>query len=671
MHTYNKLFQTIKSAILGITLFLFPLFFLTTTQEFFVTNKLYFLIFSALLLLLVSAIEMLVEKRLTIKRDFLDLFKISFLIATICSLFVSPNKIQALLNQNFGVVAIASLTIISFYLKRSKIVVMKILPISGLILSLITIVYFFQPFQKVQLPYYLLFLKNPLFTPLGGQLDLAIFLGFIVVTQLLQIIFIDKVLHEVKSAPWAHFVLLGISIIALILSVYSLMRGALPQMPPFSYSWYASVETLKNPVSALFGIGIDNFASIFTRIKDVTYNQASFWQVNSFNISHSTVLHIMTEAGIVGLLTFFLLVLAVVNKGWKDNKLFLVPILYVGFILLILPPSLIVFFLFFVALTVLDENIHERKNIIDADLERSPAYIAFPIFVFIFVAFSLFFVGRSYLAEYYFKGAVDGLAKNNARQLYDNQRLSIIMNPFIERFRINFAQTNLLLANNLATKARQQAGSSKLSPTKELTNEERQIISQSIQAAIEEAKAAVALNEQKASNWENLAVIYRNLINTAQGADSWAISSYQRAIILDPNNPQYRMNLGGVYYSISHYEEAAGFFGQAVALKSDWPNAHYNLAWTYFQKKDYQKAVDEMQSVVSLLNPTRDPADFKKAQKDLDNFKSFLPKTNDTNQISPQTETQPRQLILPSPPVATVEPKLQLPKNASPEAGAP
>ena len=129
----------------------------------------------------------------------------------------------------------------------------------------------------------------------------------------------------------------------------------------------------------------------------------------------------------------------------------------------------------------------------------------------------------------------------------------------------------------------------------ELSEADRQTISQAIQAAIEEAKATVTLNPQKAVNWENLASIYRNIINVAQGADSWTVSAYQRAIILDPQNPTYRVSLGGVMFTFKNYDEAVKLFEQAIAIKPDWANSYYNLAWSSYQKADYQRAAAAMQ----------------------------------------------------------------------------
>lgn len=75
-------------------------------------------------------------------------------------------------------------------------------------------------------------------------------------------------------------------------------------LPPLNISWYSAVEILKNPLTLFFGIGLDNFSSIFTKVKDVSYNQSIFWQISSFDYSRSAILQILTESGILGLISF-------------------------------------------------------------------------------------------------------------------------------------------------------------------------------------------------------------------------------------------------------------------------------------------------------------------------------------------------------------------------------
>ncbi|MBI2641599.1 O-antigen ligase family protein, partial [Candidatus Roizmanbacteria bacterium] len=610
-----------------------PLFFLPITQEFFVTNKLYLLLLSTMLLFVVSLVQFFIEKKIVFSLKPLDGFVLLFLLAVALSTIISsPNKIQALLNPSFGLVSIAVLAIISYYLRRSHLVVFKLLSVSAVILAIISIVFFFQPLQKLNLPTQLQYLKNPNFNPLGLTLDLALFLGFFISAYFTQALLIKR--HERSYSKQEFRDVLKITLIpfafiavALILAAISLYRGASNQLPPYRLSWYASVEILKNPLSALFGAGIDNFATVFTKVKDLLYNQSSLWQIHSFDVSHSALLHIFTTAGILGLISFLLLVISLLRESFLIEKFTLIPVTYLIVALIFFPPSLPLFFLFFIAFSMIDENPKKGGwNVFQINFARSdiPNWKAayFSIIIVLAASILIFFylASRAYLAEFYFKQAVDALATNDGRKLYDFQRRTILTNPFIERFRINFSQTNLLIANNVASRI------TKNNPDQQPSAQDRETMAQAIQAAILEAKAAVGLNEQKASNWENLGIVYRNLMNLAQGADTWAISAYQRAII----------------------------------------NAHYNLAWALYSKGDYQRAYREMQTALTNLDLQTDKADFERAKKDLAEFEKKLPQSE--TEATPEEELTPQKLSLPSPPAATLEPKLELPEEASPEA---
>ena len=113
--------KPIKTAILTITIFLFPLFFLPFTQEFFLTNKLYFLGGVALILLLISTLELAFSKKLEWKKTPIDNLLLLVVLSSALSIVLSsPNKVQALLNPNFGGLLIASLAFITYYLAREK-----------------------------------------------------------------------------------------------------------------------------------------------------------------------------------------------------------------------------------------------------------------------------------------------------------------------------------------------------------------------------------------------------------------------------------------------------------------------------------------------------------------------------------------------------------------------
>ncbi len=256
---------------------------------------------------------------------------------------------------------------------------------------------------------------------------------------------------------------------------------------------------------------------------------------------------------------------------------------------------------------------------------------------------------------------MDGFDNNNTQEIYENGKKAVLLNPYIEKYRLNFSRINILIANNIAEKIKPETNGE----ARQLSEQDKQIITQAIQTAISEAKAAVALNPEKAENWENLAIIYRNILNVAEGADSWTISAFQKAILADPQNPTYRLSLGGIYYSLNNFDEAAKFFGEAIVLKENWANAYYNLAWTAFKQQNYQRAVDAMQYVLNLTNPQILKDDYEKAQKDLEEFKKMLPEAEEKT-VEKKSKSTP-ELTLPSK-APTIEPKIQLPKEASPEA---
>lgn len=625
-------------------LFIFPLFFLPLTQDYFITGKFYLVGFFTLLLILNFALKLLSTKKINWHMEPLDLPVVIFATAAAFSvLFSSPNKIQALLNPNFGLMTILFMTVLYFALSRTKIMTNWI-TLSSLVISLTAILVFFQPLKDITLSAGAQFLKSPLFTPLGSQLDLIVFLGFFAI---INIAYTTVTIREKKAALLPLIILIS-NIVALGLTVYFVIINRIIVLPPLTLSWYAALETMKTVKTAIVGVGIDNFSTLFTKVKDLSYNQSDLWQIASFNIARNFPLHILIETGIIGLASFLFITVAAVKNALKNaNKLTYFVIAYMLLIVFLIPPSLPILFLIFALLSTVRGQVKDKKVF---NMENLPLlYIGIFMVLMAAVAGSGYLLGRAYMAEYYFKQAINGLEQNNIKVVYDNMRVARILNPFEERFILNFSQTNLFIADNFARKAADK-----------ITEQDRQIIAQAIQAAISEGKGLVRLNPNKSQSYDNLAAIYKNIIPITEGSDVWAISSYQRAIVLDPINPRYRFNLGGVYYLLGRYGEAARLFEQAVTLKPDWPNAYYNLAWSYYQNEEYDKAASAMQNVINLTDKTRFPQDFERATKDLNDFKNKMDaaevQLNQTEQLNlPQESPE-------------LDPKIELPKEASPEA---
>jgi len=127
-------------------------------------------------------------------------------------------------------------------------------------------------------------------------------------------------------------------------------------------------------------------------------------------------------------------------------------------------------------------------------------------------------------------------------------------------------------------------------------------VSQLIQQSIREGKIAIQLDPGDVRNWEQLAVIYRALINVADGSKDWTITAYSEAIRRDPINPLLRLDLGGVFYSLKDWDNAIRTFQTAVSLKPDYANAYYNLALALEQAGKLTDAAKAMQAAVQNLD---------------------------------------------------------------------
>ncbi len=675
MENKSALFNITLNILVGAFLFLFPLFFLPITREFLLYSKFYFLIFFALVVLFVSLSKFVLTKKFNWSSNPAVQPFILIILAYILSIILaSPNKMQAIFRPQYGFVMILGMMVFylyaSYFFKRMKISPIIVIGASALISGFFAMIMLVDPLKNVTLSSYFGFLKNVSFNTVGSPIDLLSFLLFALVGVGLYMWRMKNSGHrneDSKTMMVILSVMAGAISISILFSIYSIVQsiltdGAQVILPPLNLSWYAVLEMLKNPLTAVFGIGVDNFSVMFTRVRNINYNLTSLWQVNTFSTSRSAFMHIMTELGLFGTIGFGLLI----SNFWK--KLGKVKVETAGLfitslaILLLLPPSIMSFFMFFVsmALMIADVAHVERHEEYEVDLSKMIApHIGLSVLGFLFIGSSVYFLGRNFLSEIYFKRSIDAITANSLQDLYANQQRAVQYNPYNEEFRRNFSQSNLVVANNIAAKGPQQ-----------ITDRDRQTIAQTLQISISEAKSAVALNPGRVTNWQNLATVYRQIINAVQQAPIWTISSYQQAILLDSFNPVLRLELGSVYYLLQQYDQAQRLFEQTVSLKPDWANAHYNLSWAYYQKGLYQNAVDQMQVVVELIDPAQAEADYKKAQNDLEVMKDKLAEASQTGlQTEEGTETQPKELNLPTPPsTATVEPRIELPSESSPES---
>ncbi|KKU63829.1 MAG: Tetratricopeptide [Candidatus Amesbacteria bacterium GW2011_GWC1_47_15] len=659
--------------ILG-TILLLPLFFLPVTSEYYDFNKNALLIISSSLLLIILTVSFVADKQVRIVRSPLTMPLFFLLAAWVVSAFLrTPNRFDAFFDpgQTGTVIALVIFFYSAINLVRSKrelelLALFTVL--SGVLLSVLGILWASNLLPQV-LPWE--FLKSPVWSPTGSPITSMVFILSLIPFLIIMLV------REKPGTKKALGILVAILLTVLSsgLIAYRIFKPGSAFRPVFlsqNTSWAIAMRALE--VSPLFGTGPATYVSSFTRFRPISYNLTPTWALR-FTSSSNYYLQLLTTVGLTGLVVYLFLVYKTVqlfsralrSSSESPVKLLAITSTSTALILfalqLFLYPTLSLLFLLIAMLVIAtlafkhlgSSLVHEANIDIVA---ASDTGARTPILPWVFLGGAVLFLvpalyqfGRVYAAETLFSKALVFAAANEGRQTYDTLISAMRLNPYKDSYRLAYSQTNLLLANSAATK-------------KDLTADERNTITQLIQQSIREAKNAVAVNPNKASNLENLAAVYRNLLNLAEGADVWALASYRQAAVLDPVNPNITINMGGILYAQKNYDEAIRLFQHAVDLKPNHANAYYNLSAAYREKGDFKNALVNMQSVVGLID--RNSPDYERAVSELEELRR---RAGETTAAQPQGPLPAgTELEGPSPlPSPIISPPIELPEELGPE----
>lgn len=664
MDGISKLMYTISMFIITAVSLLLPAFFLTTTTDFYDFNKFALLYVGVIVLIIGSLISLYSKHEITLSSSSVSLPAILFLIATVISVVVnSPNKVESLLSpQGAGGIVLATLwfLLVVGIVKAKEIGwVIHGLIISATVLGLLALLQIlgigFNRFTPEDS-----FLNFRYWTPAGSMLTLAMFLAAVIPLIAIQL---QGAVKEFFSKERSGFPMrLGgysFSIIIVVLSFLvitsQLLFTARPVLLPLSAGWTVTLESLKNIQRAAFGVGPGNYMFAFTTGKPAVMNLSPVWNVR-FLTASNWYMQVIVEIGLIGIATYVMLIIGLVRKTllyisglrkklYRYDPHFLgisVSLLIIILQQFFLPGNFTQLFLFYTLLAM--ASIMMTSNTF---VEKSRVMtIMLSIFGAIFVSFSGYVMYRSYMGEFYMKQSVDASRRNNAQDTYSFQTRALQMNPYIDRYHVVFSQTNLALATALSQK-------------ENLSDQEKLDVITLLTQTTNEGKAAVFANPTNVQNWENLARIYKTMVNQVKDADRWALQAYQQSIALDPLNPLLRLETGGVLYSVGRFDLASQVFQETINLKPDWANAYYNLALALKEQKQFQASANAMQAALDRL--PKDSPDRERASTELASIKDSIPPA------PPAVAGAQTGQDLNSPPrPAGTSPNITLPENASP-----
>lgn len=595
--------------IIGLTLAIYtsltPLWFLPIFADFYLMPKVLLTLIAGTLLIILSIYHGIVNKsfKLVVYRAHLPVFFV--LITFLASAFIqSPNQTEAWISRGMMLLSLAAIyfAVSNFPSKRYLGNIKFGIVVAGSVLSVIAL---YQVMGITgQVAPQLSWLENKLWNPTGSPVSLLL---VIVSGAVLSLLWgLKKGGSVLKSGTLLFLVL--IQVIAAAVVINELLPGKENTMLhlPYAYGYSIAIDTLKNWRTALFGVGPDNFLSAFTQFKPLAYNSSDkLWNVR-FSSSSNEILHAMTTTGLIGLIAyiylFYYLAKSAINN-WKTNlewSLLITILVLFLFLFVANTTTLAWIFLLLIAGNMLAKP---RREVMIGNFSTIGLVSGL---VATGLLGGLYYGYKFGLAEIYFRQAVITLSQNQGVPTYNAQRQTLLVNPYRVGYRIAYARTNLALATNLA----QQAN---------LTQEDTKRIVQLIQQGVRESRAAVQLNQQNVNAWENLAQTYKQLVNFANNSDQFAVQSYNQALLLDPRNPRLWVDYGGMLMSLGNLDGATAAYRQAVALKRDYANAHFNLANALKADKKYAQAYNEMQRVMEIVDPSS--ADYLTARKAAEELK--------------------------------------------------
>ncbi|MBI5044844.1 MAG: tetratricopeptide repeat protein [Candidatus Levybacteria bacterium] len=636
--------------IIGITLIGYPLLFTSLTTDLFTLPKQLLLATSTILLIVILGIKMVIEGRVRLKTSPFDLPVLLFLAATFLSAILAVNKFDSLISFAPLFFTVLFYFVLSNTIRGEK---QTLFAVSSLLLgtTVATIIFILSYFKIHILPFSYTQIQG--FSPLGSLLDQAIFLavalplaGYISWPVLGPILNArSKSSEEFRlndqrlNAPLsiAATVTFAILLIGLGLTIFTLTTSQKPLILPLVTGFQTGLAAISQDSGRIlqgfaFGSGYGTYVTDFTRFKQAIYNtNPTLWSFTFFR-SSSLFLELLATTGVLGLGSFLFIIYRVIKE-----RTFFLPVVVIFTATLLLPFSFTLQAMIFIILGIFValRSQHAPSRYADLDFylvtlkhglilaqpegERAPhdpvntRYGKILPFAFVlFIAAIVGVVGYQTifytLSDLTFQRSLVAASRNDAQQTYNLQVDAIELFPYRDSYHRVFSQTNLTIANAIASNQPQNS-----SPSADV----QQRIVTLIQQSISYGRNAVTLSPQNALNWNTLSQTYRSLIGFGQNAEQFAVLTNQQAIALDPNNPTQYVSLGGIYYQLGLWDDAIRQFQLAANLKDDYANAYYNLGHAYENKAtetDLRNALQAYQIVSQLVAADKGNADKIKAE---------------------------------------------------------
>lgn len=303
----------------------------------------------------------------------------------------------------------------------------------------------------------------------------------------------------------------------------------------------------------IFGTGVETFGYSYWQFRPLEHNKTSEWDY-LYNKAHNEYLNFLANSGSVGLITYLILVGAIIFVLRKNSALLagFISILitnFFGFSVVVI--SLLTFLIPAIAITLSIGKTKEVKK----DTNQNATIAA----VTVISAIILFLIARYWYADFYYqKGTLEFQYNSYESSVKDLQ------------VALDYSPGEAIFHNQMAKVLTQTAVG--LDEAKEATSAAR-----IVPYAIYESDQAFSLSPRNMNIRQSRINIYLLLAQIYPKYLQDAIDLTNETIPLSPTDPKLELALAKAYAAMGKFKEAITYINKALQLKPDYLEAQKDL----------------------------------------------------------------------------------------------
>ena len=431
----------------------------------------------------------------------------------------------------------------------------------------------------------------------------------------------DKSAENRRAMPVLPIVLIIISFVFILLSRQTNPFAMFASVPGFSRlssfavynaearpSFMTTVsigtQSLKN--GQVLGTGPGKFSEAWSMFKPAEINQTTLWAAD-FDVGYSTALGSFVTLGVLGLLSWIFITVSVLLLAFRSvmksgtmvdrgvSFAIVIAVVYSLAVAWTYPIGLAWLIILFFLIGLLLAHGRNAGTI----REREYSYIRDPRVAFAavlgLVLALLAVLSLGYIAS---TQAIAGWSSLKAQAALSNSQLdeavmyagrALAFSPTDRMMRV-VTDIHLARLNEYVNEINAQTPQGEEG---ELSQAVQQQFQAYIQAPVQSASQAVALNDRDVTNWVALGNVYRSLVSlrVVEQAYEEGVKAYTQAQELSPRNPGILLAQAGLERAKGDDEAAFRKIDEAIALKPDYTDAYFLRAQIHIDNDSLDEAI--------------------------------------------------------------------------------